>query len=46
VTFAGTGGKTRTIYVPPTVAGFDDLKVGDMVALKVTRAAIADIKIT
>ena len=46
VTFAGTGGKTRTIYVPPTVAGFDDLQVGDMVMIEVTRAAIADIKIT
>jgi hypothetical protein len=46
VTFAGTGGKTRTIYVPPTVTGFDDLQVGDMVVIEVTRAAIADIKIT
>jgi hypothetical protein len=46
VTFAGTGGKTRTIYVPPTVASFDDLQVGDMVVIEVTRAAIADIKIT
>ncbi|MHA1517100.1 MAG: hypothetical protein ACTSYK_00700, partial [Alphaproteobacteria bacterium] len=23
VTFAGTGGRTRTVYVPPTVQGFD-----------------------
>jgi hypothetical protein len=46
VTFAGTGGKTRTIYVPPTVTGFNDLQVGDMVVIEVTRAAIADIKIT
>ena len=46
VTFAGTGGKTRTIYVPPTVTGFDDLQVGDMVVIEVTRAAIAHIKVT
>ena len=46
VTFAGTGGKTRTIYVPPTVTGFDDLQVGDTVVIEVTRAAIAHIKIT
>jgi len=32
--------------VPPTVAGFDDLQVGDMVMIEVTRAAIANIKIT
>jgi len=46
VTFDGTGGKTRTIYVPPTVTGFDDLQVGDTVVIEETRAAIAHIKIT
>jgi hypothetical protein len=46
VTFAGTGGKTRTIYVPPTVQGFDSLEVGDMVVIEVTRASIVNIKIT
>jgi len=46
VTFAGTGGKTRTIYVPPTVTGFDDLQVGDTVVIEVTRAAIAHVKVT
>lgn len=45
VTFAGTGGKTRTIYVPPSVPGFDTLEVGDMVVLEVTRAAIVNVKI-
>jgi hypothetical protein len=46
VTFAGTGGKTRTIYVPPTVQGFGSLEVGDMVVIEVTRASIVNIKIT
>jgi len=46
VTFAGTGGKTRTIVVPPGVPGFDQLQVGDMVVIEVTRAVIADIKIS
>jgi hypothetical protein len=46
VTFAGTGGKTRTIYVPPTVQSFDSLEVGDMVVIEVTRASIVNIKIT
>jgi hypothetical protein len=46
VTFAGTGGKTRTIYVPPTVTGFDDLQVGDTVVIEVTRASIAHVQIT
>jgi len=46
VTFAGTGGKTRTIYVPPTVQGFDQLEVGDMVVIEVTRASIVNVKIS
>jgi len=46
VTFAGTGGKTRTIYVPPSVEGFDALEVGDMIVLEVTRASIVNVKIS
>jgi hypothetical protein len=46
VTFAGTDGKTRTIYVPPTVTGFDGLQVGDTVVIEVTRASIAHVQIT
>jgi hypothetical protein len=46
VTFAGTGGKTRTIFVPPGVPGFDALEVGDMIVLEVTRAAIVNVKIS
>jgi hypothetical protein len=43
ITFAGTGGKTRTIWVGPNVAGFNTLEVGDMVVLEVTRATAVDI---
>jgi hypothetical protein len=46
VTFAGTGEKTRTIYVPPTVQAFDQLEVGDMVVIEITRASITDVKIS
>ena len=46
VTFAGTAGKTRTIFVPPGMQGFDALKVGDMVVIEVTRAAIVNVKIS
>jgi hypothetical protein len=46
VTFAGTGGKTRTIYVPPSVQGFDQLEVGDMIVLEVTRASIVNVKVS
>ena len=46
VTFAGTGGKTRTIFVPPSVQGFDQLEVGDMIVLEVTRASIVNVKIS
>jgi hypothetical protein len=44
ITFAGTGGKTRTILVGPNVAGFDSLEVGDIVVLEVTRAVAVDIQ--
>jgi hypothetical protein len=44
ITFAGTGGKTRTIKISPDVQGFDQVEVGDMVALEVTRAIAVDIK--
>ncbi|HUU66524.1 MAG TPA: hypothetical protein VMW57_04480 [Methyloceanibacter sp.] len=43
VTFAGTGGKTRTIYIDPGVPGFDGIEVGDMVVLEVTRAVAVKI---
>jgi hypothetical protein len=46
VSFAGTGGKTRTIFVPPSVQGFDQLEVGDMIVLEVTRASIVNFKIS
>lgn len=46
VTFAGTGGKTRTIFVPPSVQGFDQLEVGDMIVLEVTRASIVNVKVS
>jgi hypothetical protein len=46
VTFAGTGGKTRTIFIPPGMKEFDGLQVGDMVVIEVTRAAIINIKIS
>jgi hypothetical protein len=44
ITFAGRGGKTRTIRVSPAVQGFDQINVGDMVALEVTRAVAVNIK--
>jgi hypothetical protein len=44
VTFAGTGGKIRTIRVSPAVQGFDQINVGDMVALEVTRAVAVNIR--
>jgi len=45
ITFAGTGGKTRTIYIAPGVPGFDSLEVGDEVVLEVTRAVVVSIKV-
>ena len=44
ITFAGTQGQTRTIMVPPTVPGFDDIEPGDRVVVLVTRAIAVDIK--
>ncbi len=44
ITFAGTGGKTRTITIAPSVQGFDQVEVGDMVVLEVTRAVAVDIR--
>ena len=44
ITFAGTGGKTRTIFVSPAVPGFDQVDVGDRVVLLVTRAVAIDIR--
>jgi hypothetical protein len=44
ITFAGTGGKTRTIAVDPSVQGFNQVQVGDMVVLEVTRAVAVSVK--
>jgi hypothetical protein len=44
ITFVGTGGKMRTIAVGPDVQGFNEVEVGDDVALLVTRAVAIDIK--
>jgi hypothetical protein len=44
ITFAGTGGKTRTIKISPSVQGLDQISVGDVVALEVTRAVAVNIK--
>jgi hypothetical protein len=44
ITFAGTGGKTRTIAVNPSVQGFNQINVGDMVVLEVTRAVAVSAK--
>jgi len=43
ITFAGTGGKTRTFVAGPNI-NLDQLEVGDDVALEVTRAVAVDIK--
>ena len=45
VSFAGTGGRTRTVYVPPSIVGFDQLAVGDMVVVEITRTSIVNVKI-
>jgi hypothetical protein len=44
ITFAGTGGKTRTIAVDPSVQGFNQVQVGDLVVLEVTRAVAVSVK--
>jgi hypothetical protein len=43
ITFARTGGKTRTFVAGPNI-NLDQLEVGDDVALEVTRAVAVDIK--
>lgn len=43
VTFAGTGGKTRTIMVGSGVS-LDGVEVGDEVVLEVTRAVAVDVR--
>jgi hypothetical protein len=44
ITFAGTGGKTRTIKIAASVQGFDQVEVGDVVVLEVTRAVAVNVK--
>jgi hypothetical protein len=44
ITFTGIGGKTRIIKVGPSVQGLDQINVGDVVALEVTRAVAVTIK--
>jgi hypothetical protein len=44
ITFAGTGGKSRTIKIAASVQGFDQVEVGDMVVLEVTRAVAVNVK--
>jgi hypothetical protein len=46
ITFAGTGGKTRTIWVDPSVQGFNQIQVGDRIVLLVTRAVAVNVTIT
>jgi hypothetical protein len=43
ITFAGTGGKTRTILAGPNLP-LDQLEPGDEVVLEVTRAVAVDIR--
>jgi hypothetical protein len=43
VTFAGTNGKTRTIFVDPSVPGLEQIQVGDSVVLLVTRAVAVKV---
>ena len=44
ITFTGTSGKTRIIKIGPSVHGLDQINVGDVVALEVTRAVAVNIK--
>jgi hypothetical protein len=44
ITFTGIGGKTRTIKIAPSVQGFNQVDVGDMVVLEVTRAVAVNVK--
>lgn len=43
ITFAGTGGKTRTVSVGPEVA-LDQVKPGDEVVLELTRAVAVNVQ--
>ena len=43
ITFAGTGGTTRIIRVPPSLQGFHNIQPGDQVVVLVTRAVAVDI---
>jgi hypothetical protein len=43
ITFAGTGGKTRTFVAGPNI-NLDQIEPGDEVVLEVTRAVAVDIK--
>jgi hypothetical protein len=43
ITFAGTGGKTRTIVAGPNI-NLDEIEPGDEVVLEVTRAVAVDIR--
>ena len=36
--------KTRTIKVAPSVQGFNQVEVGDMIVLEVTRAVAVNVK--
>jgi hypothetical protein len=45
ITFAGTGGKTRTIVIDPSVPGFDAIEPGDRIVLLITRAVAVDVQI-
>jgi len=44
VTFNGPNGEPRPIYVDPSVAGLDDLEVGDRVVMLLTHAVAIDVK--
>ena len=46
ITFAGTGGQTRTIVVDPSVPGFNQIQVGDRIVLEVTRAVAVNVQIS
>jgi hypothetical protein len=43
ITFAGTGGKTRTFVAGPNI-NLDQIEPGDEVVLEVTRAVAVDVK--
>jgi hypothetical protein len=44
ITFAGKGGKTRTIRIPATLPDFDRIQPGDRVVVLVTRAVAVNVK--